>query len=169
MARPLRLQVAGGIYHVTARGEAGSRIYADDIDRQYFLRLVARVRSRMTWRCLAYCLMANHYHLVVETERANLARCMQHLNGAYAQWFNRRHDRPHTHLFQGRYHSVLVQRDAHLLELARYLAWNPVAAGLCRRPEDWAWSSHRATLGLEPPGVASVDALLSHFGTEPAA
>jgi REP element-mobilizing transposase RayT len=164
MARPLRLQLAGGIYHVTARGEAGGRIYIDDVDRQYFLRVVARLRSRLACRCLAYCLMGNHYHLVVETERPNLARCMQHLNGAYAQWFNCRHDRPRTHLFQGRYHSVLVQRDAHLLELARYLALNPVKAGLCRRPEEWAWSSHRAMLGLEPAGVASVELMLSYFG-----
>jgi putative transposase len=164
MARPLRLQVAGGIYHVVARGDRGDPIYRDDADRRIFLRVAARVASRLEWRFLAYCLMRNHYHLVVQTPRPNLARGMQQLNGTYAQRFNQRHDRTRAHLFQGRYHGALVQRDSHLLEVIRYVAWNPVRAGLCDQPASWRWSSHRAALGLEPPGLVSVDALLSYFG-----
>jgi REP element-mobilizing transposase RayT len=164
MARPLRLQVAGGIYHVTARGNAGGCIYLDDADRHRFLRVVARVSSRFDWQCFAYCLMGNHYHLVVQTPRPNLVRGMQQLNGTYAQRFNQRHGRRRTHVFQGRYHAVLVQRDPHLLELARYIAWNPVRAGLCAQPEAWRWSSHRALLGLASTDVVAVEAFLSYFG-----
>jgi len=155
---------------VTARGEAGAHIYRDDTDRHLFLRVLRRVRSRLDWQCLAYCLMGNHYHLIIRTPRPNLVRGMQQLNGVYAQRFNHRHDRRRSHVFQGRYHSALVQRDAHLLEAVRYLAWNPVKAGLCETPEAWRWSSHRATLGLEAADIVDVEELLSHFGdTAPAA
>jgi len=108
MARPLRLEFPGGIYHVTARGNERRWIFRDDADRLAFLDVLARVLDRFGWLCLAYCLMGNHYHLLVETPRPNLARGMRQLNGVYAQRFNRRHNRV-GHLTQGRYGAVLVE------------------------------------------------------------
>lgn len=152
-----------GIYHVTSRGNGKQAIYLDDADRRIFLATLSHAVSRHGWHCLAYCLMDNHYHLLVETPRPNLPAGMRQLNGVYAQRFNRRHERC-GHLFQARYSAVLVERDTHLLEAARYIALNPVAAGLCDRPEQWPWSSHRAVLGLDGDDVLSVGRLLSHFG-----
>ncbi len=163
MARPLRLELPGAIYHVTARGNERQAIYRDDGDRRTFLETLERVLSRFRWRCLAYCLMGNHYHLLIETPQPNLARGMRQLNGVYAQRFNRRHGRV-GHLLQGRYGAVLVERGSHLLAAARYVVRNPVRAGLRRHPADWRWSSYRATLGLEPPGFLALEALLAHFG-----
>ena len=166
MARPLRLQVPGGFYHVMARGNAKAHVFLDDTDRQQFLANLHRVATRLDWHLLAFCLMANHYHLLLETPRATLARGMRDLNGAHAQAFNHRHGRV-GHVFQGRYKAVLVQRGAYLLEVIRYIVRNPVAAGLCAAPEDWHWSSHRATLGLSTaPPCLRVHTTLRHFGTE---
>lgn len=114
MARPPRPQFPGGVYHVSARGNERSPFYRDDGDRRCFLELVAHVRVRYGWRVFSYCLMTNHYHLLVQTPEPNLARGMSHLNGVYAQWFNCRHGRV-GHLFQGRYGARLVQADEHLL------------------------------------------------------
>ncbi len=144
MSRPLRLQFPGAVYHVTSRGNAGQAIFADDRDRARFLDLLAREIEQQRWRCHAYCLMDNHYHLLIETPEANLSRGMGRLNMTYAQGFNRRHGRA-GHLFQGRYKAIVVERDSHLLELCRYLVLNPVRAGLVAAPEDWPWSSYRAT------------------------
>jgi REP element-mobilizing transposase RayT len=149
MARPLRLEFPGALYHVTARGNAQQPIYSDEEDRQRFLASLAQSRDRYHWLVHAYCLMNNHYHLVLETPRPTLARGMRHLNGTYTQHFNRRHQRV-GHLFQGRYKAILVEREAYLLELCRYVVLNPVRAKACRRPEQWRWSSFRATAGLEP-------------------
>ena len=169
MARPLRLELPGGIYHVTARGNERRWIFRDDADRLAFLDVLARVLDRFGWLCLAYCLMGNHYHLLVETPRPNLARGMRQLNGVYAQRFNRRHNRV-GHLTQGRYGAVLVEGDEHLLTVASYIVRNPVRAKLCAHAEEWRWSSYRATLGLAPPGTVAVDAILLLLGpTRPAA
>src|SRR3954464_8651193 len=165
MARPLRIQIPDGIYHVTARGNAKQPIYLDDRDCETFLRTLDHVRARFGWRCLAYCLMVNHYHLVVETPRPNLSDGMRLLNGTFTQRFHRRYERG-GHVLQGRFHSVLVDRDEYLLELVRYIARNPVRAGLCPRPEDWRWSSHRALAGLAPPRIVAVDGLLSLFAAD---
>src|SRR3989304_3223061 len=146
MARPPRPQFPDGIYHVSARGNERAPIYRDDGDRRRFLELLAHVRERYRWRILAYCLMTNHYHLLVQTPEPNLARGMRQLNGAYAQWFNRRHRRV-GHLFQGRYGARLVQADEHLLAALRYIVRNPVRAGLCRDPGGGGWSTHRAAAG----------------------
>jgi|1186.fasta_scaffold144215_2 putative transposase len=166
MTRPLRVEVPGGTYHVTARGNSKLPIYADDSDRRAFLYTADQAISRFGWQCLAYCLMANHYHLVVTTVVPNLARGMRHLNGVYAQRFNRRHERG-GHLFERRYGAVLVERDSHMLEVLRYVARNPVRAGLRDRPEQWWWSSHRAVLGLEPGGFVAARAVLALFADEP--
>ncbi len=147
MARPLRLEFPGALYHLTARGNARQEIYLSDADRRGFLSLFGAVCERFGWRCHGYCMMSNHYHLIVETAEANLSRGMRQLNGVYTQAFNRAHGRV-GHLFQGRYKAILVDRDAYLLELARYVALNPVRAGLVARAEDWPWSGHRALAGL---------------------
>ena len=166
MPRSPRVQVAGGAFHVLSRGAAGQPIFRDRIDRQTFLGLVGAVVARHGWSCLAFCLMTTHYHLLIRTPNADLARGMHRLNGQYAQGFNRRHGTV-GHLFQSRYGSILVERDAHLLELCRYFALNPVRAGACDVPLAWPWSSYRFALGRDPaPSFLAVEWLLSHFGVD---
>lgn len=121
------------------------------------------------WKCSAYCLMGSHFHLIVETPRANLSRGMQHLCGSYAQWFNWKYGR-RGHLFGGRFASALIVREEHFLEAHRYVALNPVRANLCRQPESWQWGSFRALAGLEPaPKFLDADAVLGAFSIRPAA
>jgi len=152
---------------VTSRGNRRQLIFMDDIDRQLFLHLLEKVVARCRWRCHAYCLMSNHFHLVIETPEPNLSYGLQLLNGAYAQWFNQRHGLT-GHLFQGRFHSVLVESDWQLLELTRYVVLNPVRAGLCEKPGDWPWSSYRAVvMRVSPPRFLTIDWLLSQFGRDP--
>ena len=146
MARPLRLEYSGALHHVTSRGNGQAAIYLGDEDRRDFLRLLGGVVEQARWRCHAYCLMDNHYHLLIETPEANLSKGMRQLNGPYTQRFNRRQGRV-GHVFQGRFKSILVERDAHLLEVARYVVLNPVRAGMVRSVKDWPWSSYRATAG----------------------
>ncbi|MBC7221679.1 transposase [Candidatus Bipolaricaulota bacterium] len=167
MARPLRIEFPGALYHITSRGNAGQEVFLDDKDRFSFLDLLGEVVERFHWRCYAYCLMPNHYHLLVETVEPTLSRGMRHLNGVYTQAFNRRHGRS-GHVFQGRFKAVLVEKESHLLEAARYIVWNPVRAGLVRHPKDWKWSSYRATAGLSPrPPFLDVDFILAQFGSDP--
>lgn len=165
MTRPLRLQVANGVYHVTARGNERRPIYGSAADRERFLEVLAGTLERVSWCCLSYCLMSNHYHLLVRTRQANLARGMRDLNGVYAQWFNRRYGRD-GHLFQGRYRAILVGSDEHLLAAIAYIVRNPVQAGICERPGVWPWSSHRAVLGERPPGLLALDELLRYFHSD---
>jgi putative transposase len=147
MSRPLRIEFPGAIYHITSRGDRRESIYHDDEDRAAQLAIVAQAMERFDAQVLAYCLMGNHYHLVLQTRRANLSRLMRHLNGVYTQSFNRRHGQV-GHLFQGRFKAILVDRDAYLLALCRYVERNPVAAGLAATPDEWPWSSCRAHLGM---------------------
>ena len=164
MARPLRIEYPGALYHVTSRGNARQAIFVDDTDRSGFLDALGDAVGRFGWLCHAYCLMDNHYHLLIETPAANLARGMRQVNGVYTQRFNRRHDRA-GHLFQGRYTAILVERDSYLLELSRYVVLNPVRAGLVDGPDAYAWSSYRATLGRTPaPDFLTTDWLLGQFG-----
>jgi putative transposase len=166
MARPLRLEFPGAIYHVTSRGNARAAIYLDDHDRDRFLTVLARVVKRSEWLCHAYCLMGNHYHLLIETPRPSLADGMRQLNGVYAQGFNERHGRV-GHVFGDRYKAVLVERGEHLLAAAAYVVCNPIRAGLCLSPGDWTHSSYRATAGLaRVPLFLTVDWLLSQLGDE---
>lgn len=165
MARPLRIQFPNALYHVTSRGVARCAIFIDDQDWRAFLELLARELERSRWLCHAYCLMPNHFHLLVETLAATLSKGMQRLNGAYAQAHNRRHERT-GHLLQGRFHAVLIEKERHLLEVARYVVLNPYRAGLCHDPADWQWSSYRATAGLDPARTPlSPEFLLAQFGT----
>ena len=162
MARRLREELEGGIFHVFARGNGKQAIYLDEDDRRTYLRMLGRAVERHNWRCLAYCLMDNHLHLLIETPDANLAVGMQRLHGLYAQTFNERHGRT-GHLFQGRYGSVRVTTDAQLWMLVRYLAVNPVRAELCERPADWRWSSHGAVAGSTLPRWLDHSRLLQYF------
>ncbi|AGA31755.1 putative transposase [Thioalkalivibrio nitratireducens DSM 14787] len=166
MARPLRIEFPGALYHVTSRGDRRENIYEDDADRQRFLEILGEVVTRFRWLCHAYCLMTNHYHILAETPEANLSRGMRHLNGVYTQASNRRHGRA-GHVFQGRFKAILVERESYLLELARYVVLNPVRAGLVAQPNEWAWSSYNATIGAAPrPAWLTTDALLSAFGRQ---
>ena len=160
MSRPLRIEFPGALYHVTARGNARAEIFLDDANRAAFLDLLGDICGRFAWSSPAWCLMDNHYHLVVETEHANLSRGMRQLNGVYTQRFNRRHGRV-GHVFQGRYKAILVDRDAYLLELARYVVLNPVRARMVPAAGDWPWSSYRATVGAAArPGWLVDDGVL---------
>jgi REP element-mobilizing transposase RayT len=165
MTRPLRLEFAGALYHVTARGDRREEIYLDDEDRVGYLELLGEVCARFNWTVHAYCLMTNHYHLIVETPDGNLSIGMRQLNGVYTLRLNRRHRRV-GHVFQGRYHAVLVQKESYLLELTRYVVLNPVRAGIVARAGHWRWSSYQAMVGETPaPGWLETDWLLAQFGS----
>lgn len=166
MARPLRIEYDGAVYHVTSRGNARKEIYKDDKDRQIFLETLHRVNKRYNWLCHAYCLMNNHYHLIIETPDGNLSRGMRQLNGVYTQTFNIRHNRV-GHIFQGRYKAILIQKDSHLLEVSRYVVLNPVRARLVQSPAQWKWSSYSATAGKETPhSCLTTDWILGQFGSK---
>ncbi|MDY0270045.1 REP-associated tyrosine transposase [Trichloromonas sp.] len=164
MARQLRIEYPGAVYHVTSRGNAGLPIFADDGDRAAFLKVLQAVVSRFRWRCHAYCLMGNHYHLLIETPEPNLSRGMRQLNGVYTQAYNRRHEQA-GHVMQGRFKAILVEKESYLLQLCRYIVRNPVAARLTKKVEDWPWSSFQATAGLvEAPEWLEIDWILGQFG-----
>lgn len=164
MARPLRLEFAGAIYHLTSRGNARQRVFLSDADRELFLDTLSHVVSRYSWICHAYCLMANHYHLLVETPKGNLSLGMRQLNGIYTQSFNRRHKRV-GHLFQGRFKAILVEKESYLLELCRYIVLNPIRVKGNVQTGTWKWSSYRATVGLATvPGFLHTDWVLGQFG-----
>ncbi len=150
MSRPLRIEYAGAVYHITSRGNEKKAVYKDDVDRETFLDTLFQVNKRYNWICHAYCLMNNHYHLIIETPDGNLSAGMRQLNGVYTQTFNKRHKRV-GHLFQGRYKAILIQKDSHLLEVCRYVVLNPVRAKAAERPEMWKWSSYQGTRGKEKP------------------
>lgn len=164
MARPLRIEYPGALYHVTSRGDRQEAIFDDDQDRTAFLNILDEVVSRFRWRCHAYCLMGNHYHLMIETPEANLTKGMRQLNGVFTQWSNRRHKRS-GHLFQGRYKAILVDRDSYFLELGRYIVLNPVRAAMVKHPRLWAWSSYAAMIGKSAtPAWLTTGDLLAQFG-----
>ncbi|MFA5353793.1 MAG: transposase [Thermodesulfovibrionales bacterium] len=166
MARPLRIEYSGAIYHVTSRGNARDKIFEDDLDREAFLFTLSSVVRRYNWLCHAYCLMDNHYHLMIETPDGNLSIGMRQLNGVYTQKYNIRHNRP-GHVFQGRFKAILVDKEGYLLELCRYVVLNPVRAGLVEKPEQWQWSSYQATAGLrQSPEYLTKDWILGMFGKQ---
>ena len=164
MARPLRIEYEGALYHITSRGNARQSIFKDDRDRLLFLNTLKGVVDRYHWLCHAYCLMDNHYHLVIETPDGNLAKGMRQLNGVYTQAYNRWHHRS-GHIFQGRYKAILVQKESHLLEVCRYVVLNPVRAKVVGDPRRWKWSSYGGTAGVEEPhGCLTTDWVLKQFG-----
>ncbi len=146
MSRPLRIEFPGAVYHVTSRGDRREPIFDDDTDRIAFVDVIAQALERFDACVLAFCLMDNHYHLVLHTRRANLSGLMRQVNGVYTQAYNRRHGKV-GHLFQGRFKGILVDRDAYLLEVCRYVDLNPVRAGMVAEAAQWPWSSYRAHVG----------------------
>ena len=163
MARPLRIEFGGAVYHVTSRGNARADIFTDDSDRELFLNILGQVVRRFNWLCHAYCLMDNHYHLLIETPEGNLSTGMRHLNGVYTQAFNRAHGRD-GHVFKGRFKAILVEKESHLLELCRYVVLNPVRASMVKRPEHYRWSSYLSTLGqADKPEFLTMEWLLGSF------
>lgn len=163
MARPLRIEYAGAAYHVTSRGNGRNNIFEDDQDRLVFLSALESVIKRYNWLCHAYCLMDNHYHLMMETPEANLSDGMRQLNGVYTQRYNRRHQKP-GHLFQDRFKAIIIQKENYLLELCRYVVLNPVRAGLVKKVEAWGWSSYQATAGTgKRPEYLTIDWILGMF------
>lgn len=141
-------------------------IFKDNKDRLRFLSILEETTDRFNWVCYGYCLMDNHYHLLVETVDPTLSNGMRHLNGVYTQSFNRRHGRG-GHIFQGRFKSILVDRDSYLKELCRYIVLNPVRAGLVKNVSSYRWSSYKPTVGLtKVPPFLNVSWLLSQFGKD---
>jgi REP element-mobilizing transposase RayT len=168
MPRSPRIEYPGAIYHITSRGNRKENIYLSDNDKYNFLMLLGKTCGRCDWICHAYCLMNNHYHLLLETPFGNLAKGMQHLNGVYTQQFNKKYNHV-GHVFQGRYKSILVEKDSYLLELARYIVLNPVRANLVSNASEWKWSSYSATCGeITAPSWLTVnwiqDLFKSHHG-----
>lgn len=136
MTRPLRIEYPGAVYHVTSRGNRQEVIFLTKDDRISFLDILKKTVDRYNWICHAYCLMGNHYHLMIETPDGNLSSGMRQLNGIYTQTLNRTHNRV-GHVFQGRFKSILVEKQSHPLELCRYIVLNPVRAKSCTLPEQW--------------------------------
>ena len=166
MARPLRLEFPGALYHVTCRGNRRERIFSNRIDHLAWFDETERVCRRFHFIIHAFCLMENHYHVLIETPEGNLGQGMRQLNSAYSQYYNRRHDLV-GHVMQGRYKAILVQKDSYLRELARYIVLNPVRAGLVSTPDEWEWSSYRFMLGKPAPWWMTIDWLLACFGSDP--
>lgn len=150
MTRPLRLEFPGALYHVTARGNRSNAIFRDDTDRRVWLQIVGQTCARHGCIIHSFCQMGNHYHLMIETQFANLALAIRQLNGEYSQYFNRRHELV-GHMFQGRYKAILVHKESYLLELSRYIVLNPLRANLVRLPEEWPWSSYRYFVAKRNP------------------
>ena len=166
MARPLRIEYAGAVYHVTSRGDRRESIYLDDRDREMWLETLGSVCKRFNWRCHAWVQMDNHYHLLVETVDGNLSKGMRQLNGVYTQFHNRRHNRV-GHVFQGRFKGSLVYADSYLFELSRYVVLNLMRAGMVKQLRHWKWSSYPAMTGKGKSAEwLETDWILGHFGKQ---
>jgi len=168
MARPLRIEFPGAVYHVTSRGNECRPVFLSDDDRLTFLAFLGQAAKRFGWSVTAWVLMSNHFHLVIQTPEANLSRGMHWLNGSYAGWFNKRHKR-WGHLFGSRFKAFLVEKETYFTEVLRYVVLNPVRAGMVGRPEDYRWSSYRATAGFESaPEWFDAESVLNAFAPDKA-
>jgi len=164
MARPLRVKYPGALYHIIVRGNAKQDIFLDDKDRRKFLSWLANAVKTHNLVVYAYCLMSNHFHLLVETPDSNISEAMHDLNGNYSQWFNFRHGRV-GHLVQDRFKAFVIEKESYLLAVARYIVLNAVRAGLVDHPHKWKWCSYNATAGLtKTPSWLNVDWILGNFG-----
>lgn len=166
MARPLRIQYPGAAYHITSRGNERKDIFKSRGDREKFVEYLRAARQRYGAVIYCYCLMDNHYHLLLKTPKDNLSQIMQHINGSYATYHNIKRKRA-GHLFQGRYHAILVEADAYALELSRYIHLNPVRAGMVKRPEEHTWSSYgRYIDGRAQPEWLQTSQILAHLSSK---
>lgn len=166
MARPLRIELPGAVYYVTSRGNGRFPIFEHDEDRFNFLDVLSATLKRFNWICHGYCLLDDHYHLVVETPDANLSPGMRQLNGVYTQRFNRENVTA-GHVFRGRFKSVIIEKEEYLLEVCRHLVLNPVRVGLVSKPSEYLWSSYLATAGFcNVPTYISIDWILGNFGSD---
>jgi putative transposase len=165
MARPLRIHIPHAFYHVISRGNAKQTIFVGEADYERFLERLDATSSRFGVACRAYCLMPNHFHLLLQPDAHPVSRMMQQLNSAYCQSFNRHHERV-GHVLQGRFKALLIDGDEYFLQLLRYIMLNPVKAGLVNDPGAWRWSSYRATAGLsEPPSFLAPEEVWRMFAT----
>lgn len=162
MPRPLRIEYENAVYHITSRGNARANIFTDKYDYSNFLILLKEVLQKYNWLCYAYCLMPNHYHLLIKTPDANVSQGMKQLNGVYTKRFNKKHSRI-GHLFQGRFKGIIVEKDSHLLELCRYIALNPVKTNLAALPHQWPWSSYKEII-TNKQIIIEKEWILSQFG-----
>ena len=169
MARPLRIEYPGAFYHITSRGNEQNNIFKNDRDYERFLTYIETSVQRYRAIIHAYCLMNNHYHLLLETPMGNLSQIMRHINGAYTTYYNTKRQRA-GHLFQGRYKAILIEADEYAEELSRYIHLNPVRAGIVEKPEEYQWSSYQYYIGKKQiPKWLTKDYILSYFGREAAA
>jgi len=166
MARPLRVEYPGAYYHVINRGNAGENIFIDERDREKFLEYLAKGTERFITKIHTYCLMSNHYHLLIETPQANLSVATQWLNVSYSVYFNKRHRRK-GHLFQGRFKAILLDANEYLILLSRYIHLNPVRAKIVTHPLEYSWSSYPVFAGKrQKPDWLTTETVLSYFGKE---
>lgn len=166
MARSIRIEYPGALYHVTSRGNERRPIFHDDEDRNAFLRFLGEAATRFGWNVSAWVLMTNHFHLVIQTPNADLSRGMHWINGSYAGWFNRRHER-WGHFFGGRFKAFVIEKESYFKEVIRYVVLNPVRAKIVARPEEYVWSSYRATAGLDStPSWFDAEAALVPFAED---
>lgn len=167
MARPLRIEYFGAFYHITSRGNERKAVYKSQRDREKFLSYLESATERYGAVIHVYCLMDNHYHLLLETPSGNLSQIMHHINGAYTTYFNTKRERA-GHLFQGRYKAILIDVDEYAKELSRYIHLNPVRAGIAENPEEYEWSSCQYyTVKRKAPEWLERDLILSYFGKKP--
>jgi putative transposase len=165
MTRALRIKIPGGLYHIYTRGIDRNEIFQDEYDKEKFLEILQKCIRDHAWKCYAYCLMKNHFHILIESADGDTSRGMRQLNGVYAQYFNWKHDRVGP-LFQGRYKAILVDRENYFLELCRYIVLNPVRAGIVKSPDEYPWSSYRATTELDQrENFVDWKAVLSRFSS----
>ena len=168
MARPLRIEYPGAYYHVTSRGNEQKDIYKSQKDREKFLSYLESATGRYGASIHAWCLMNNHYHLLLETPLGTLSQIMRHINGAYTTYFNTKRKRA-GHLFQGRYKAILIEEDEYATELSRYIHLNPVRAGAVEKPEEYRWSSYNNYIGEQMPlAWLNVELILGYFGKKAA-
>jgi len=166
MARPYRLQGEGYLYHITSRGDDRKRVYVSEYDYEKFLEYLLKAKEKYNFFVFAYCLMSNHYHLLIETAQPNLSRIMQYTNTAYTVYYNRKRNRS-GHLFQGRYKSIIIEGDSYFLELTRYMHLNPVRAGMVETPEEYKWSSFREYVNKNMNSVIDRQEIVKYYKINP--
>lgn len=166
MARQLRIEFNGAFYHITSRGNLRDDVFFEDRDREKFLEILSKTKERYSYLLHAYALMGNHYHLLIETPKANISQIMQNINTSYTVYVNRKYQRS-GHLFQGRFKGIIVDKDEYLVTLSRYIHLNPVRAGIVEKPDDYRWTSYAVHIGKKVE-KALVDAgdTLSLFSDE---